>query len=856
MHIGQINTSSVKCLVNSISRFIHLVSCQAVKPMPLQKNCNNMVCVLKHLKPVLDDIVDFKIPFDENLHRECEELDMRVNEAREFIEKWGPKMSRIHSVLQSGELLIKLQNSSYKICHMIVKSLKGPASVLVSGNLQQYMQELQCLKKEPAMIYIEDALRNQRDNIEPCYDSLKEIIRLLMISNQELLIESIAVEKERSNAEVNKTKGDLDEINQIVNLVCSLRDYVMKFERPEVKSGVSIPPYFRCPLSLELMSDAVIVASGQTYERQSIQKWLDHGLTVCPNTRQILVHTNLIPNYTVKAMIANWCEENNVKLPSNSKQSNSSHISSPSDHLLHQDLDRLCSFESSASSDSNSNQIANAFEKPKDDNSFRSSRESDRSWNGETEKFEQQSPAPSCSNSRSESFSSSISSTDYVFPVLKEVSGISNKHQNVELSREITDGCPASPAYKESVIYPWLSGKQFHSPGSKIGRMEDENKYNESNNISITSHSKVASHPVGSNELITTSHVNELIEDLQSQSNETQTAAAEQLRLCTKHNMENRISVGRCGAIMPLLSLLYSERKIIQEHAVTALLNLSINEGNKALIMEAGAIEPLIHVLKTGNDGAKENSAAALFSLSVIDNNKAKIGRSGAVKALVGLLASGTLRGKKDSATALFNLSIFHENKARIVQAGAVKFLVLLLDPTDKMVDKAVALLANLSTIAEGRIEIAREGGIPSLVEIVESGSLRGKENAASILLQLCLHNQKFCTLVLQEGAVPPLVALSQSGTPRAKEKENSVQILVFNHGYRINLLKQCAKKSGILIYVLQCILPPALPPKTVKKHNSFSVIFVISVKESRGRGNHEDKAILIISLPFSLFPQ
>lgn len=39
-------------------------------------------------------------------------------------------------VLQSGELLIKLQNSSYKICHMIVKSLKAPASVLVLGNLQ------------------------------------------------------------------------------------------------------------------------------------------------------------------------------------------------------------------------------------------------------------------------------------------------------------------------------------------------------------------------------------------------------------------------------------------------------------------------------------------------------------------------------------------------------------------------------------------------------------------------------------------------------------------------------------------------------------------------------------------------
>lgn len=57
-----------------------------------------MLDVLKRLKPVLDDVVDYKIPLDENLYTECEELDMRVNEAREFIEKWGPKMSKIRSV--------------------------------------------------------------------------------------------------------------------------------------------------------------------------------------------------------------------------------------------------------------------------------------------------------------------------------------------------------------------------------------------------------------------------------------------------------------------------------------------------------------------------------------------------------------------------------------------------------------------------------------------------------------------------------------------------------------------------------------------------------------------------------------
>jgi hypothetical protein len=57
------------------------------------------------------------------------------------------------------------------------------------------------------------------------------------------------------------------------------------------------------------------------------------------------------------------------------------------------------------------------------------------------------------------------------------------------------------------------------------------------------------------------------------------------------------------------------------------------------------------------------------------------------------------------------------------------------------------------------------------LVEVVELGSARAKEHAASALLHLCTNTARFCRLVLQEGAVPPLVALSQSGTARGREK-------------------------------------------------------------------------------------
>ncbi|KAL9436086.1 hypothetical protein AB3S75_022201 [Citrus x aurantiifolia] len=726
--------TSERCLINSISRFIHLVSCQTIKLKPIQKDYKTMAGALKLLKPLLDEVVDYKIPLDEVLNKECEELDMVVNEAREFMENWSPKMSKIFSVLHSEPLMMKIQSSSLEICHILYRLLQSSPSNSSMSAVQHCMQEIHCLKQERIMEHITKAMRGLQDDTIRCTDHLVKIIESLSLtSNQELLKESLAVEMERMRVERNQNKGHSDQMNYIVDLISHIRDCMLKIERFEATSGVPIPPYFRCPLSLELMIDPVIVASGQTYERVFIQKWLDHGLNICPKTRQTLAHTNLIPNYTVKAMIENWCEENNLRLPSYSVHSNIVSVLSPLDHVSAQDLIRTDSFRSLRGSNSTSRSsvdVGNGFQKLKIDVSSRL-----------TEKSNHPSPEQSYIHSRSESASSAISSVEYMLPASKELSRRCSKNEkSSELSGEIISECPAaSPSSKEPGCSPWLSGKYFDSSKPKVEVVgSGQNNYNIMHSLSRSES--------GSDEVTTTPYVKKLIEDLNSTSNEIQASAAAELRLLAKHNMENRLIIGNCGAIPPLLSLLYSEAQLTQEHAVTALLNLSINDENKAMIAEAGAIEPLIHVLKSGNGGAKENSAAALFSLSVLEEYKAKIGRSGAVKALVDLLGSGTLR-------------------------GAVKHLVDLMDPSTGMVDKAVALLANLSTVGEGRLAIAREGGIPSLVEVVESGSQRGKENAASILLQLCLHSPKFCTLVLQEGAVPPLVGLSQSGTPRAKEK-------------------------------------------------------------------------------------
>ncbi|XP_078444037.1 U-box domain-containing protein 18-like [Wolffia australiana] len=60
---------------------------------------------------------------------------------------------------------------------------------------------------------------------------------------------------------------------------------------------------FRCPISLEPMTDPVTVSTGHTYERSSIAKWLAAGNRTCPVTGAPLRTTELVPNVALHRLI-------------------------------------------------------------------------------------------------------------------------------------------------------------------------------------------------------------------------------------------------------------------------------------------------------------------------------------------------------------------------------------------------------------------------------------------------------------------------------------------------------------------------------------------------------------------------
>lgn len=92
----------------------------------------------------------------------------------------------------------------------------------------------------------------------------------------------------------------------------SARDRPMRTDSP-VEYGP--PEEFKCPISLKLMYDPVVIASGQTYERTWIQKWFDEGNDTCPKTKRKLSHMSLTPNTSMKDLIFKWCVAHGVSIP-------------------------------------------------------------------------------------------------------------------------------------------------------------------------------------------------------------------------------------------------------------------------------------------------------------------------------------------------------------------------------------------------------------------------------------------------------------------------------------------------------------------------------------------------------------
>lgn len=261
--------------------------------------------------------------------------------------------------------------------------------------------------------------------------------------------------------------------------------------------------------------------------------------------------------------------------------------------------------------------------------------------------------------------------------------------------------------------------------------------------------------------------------------------AAYEIGILTKSSAKRRAFLAAAGAIIPLVSMLSSPSVDAQDASMQALLNLAVrNERNKLKIVKAGAVPLLVKLLQLDNANLRESAAAVILTLSASNANKPIIGSSGATSLLVDMLMYGSVQGRVDAVMALYNLSTYPDNLAPILAAGAISPLILLLKDcrkASKVAEKTTALLQSLMVFEEGRCAVAsEEGGVLTLVEVLEEGSLQSREHAVSALLTMCQSSRcKYRQAILQEGVIPGLLELTVQGTAGARQKaQNLLELL------------------------------------------------------------------------------
>ncbi|KAL8218544.1 hypothetical protein R6Q57_021917 [Mikania cordata] len=76
----------------------------------------------------------------------------------------------------------------------------------------------------------------------------------------------------------------------------------------DVEVAVTVPELFRCPISLELMKDPVTLATGITYDRENVERWIyEDGNNTCPVTGVVLTSLEPVPNHMIRRRIQDWC---------------------------------------------------------------------------------------------------------------------------------------------------------------------------------------------------------------------------------------------------------------------------------------------------------------------------------------------------------------------------------------------------------------------------------------------------------------------------------------------------------------------------------------------------------------------
>ncbi|CAN6857931.1 hypothetical protein Bca4012_042828 [Brassica carinata] len=290
-----------------------------------QKECFNLVRRLKILIPFMDEIRGFEFPSPENCMHFLNRLRKVILTARKLLETCnnGSKiflaldseliMTRFHSIYEKlNRVLVKTPFDELGISDEVKDEVGSLCKQLKKARRRTDTQDIE-LAVDMMVMFSKTDPRNADSAI------IERLAKKLELQTMEdLKTETIAIKtlvQEKGGLSIETKQHIIELLNKFKKLQGVEATDVLYEPVINKSTSLVLPHEFLCPITLEIMQDPVIIATGQTYEKEGIQKWFDAGHKTCPKTGQTLDHLSLAPNYALKNIILQWCEKNNFKIP-------------------------------------------------------------------------------------------------------------------------------------------------------------------------------------------------------------------------------------------------------------------------------------------------------------------------------------------------------------------------------------------------------------------------------------------------------------------------------------------------------------------------------------------------------------
>lgn len=297
-----------------------------------------LAAYLERIIPVLRELKKKNFDPSESLKNAIEILNREIRAAKQLMLECS-KRNKVYLLMNCRIIVKNLEETTREISRAL--SLLPLASLDLSSSIVEEIENLcdtmqraefkAAITEEEILEKIESGL--QERNVDRSYANNLVV----------LIAEAVGISTERSairkefeefrseieSARLRKDQAEAIQMDQIIALLeradaaSSQKEKEIKyFTKRKSLGSQPLEPLqsFYCPITRDVMVDPVETSSGQTFERNAIEKWFADGNKLCPLTMTSLDTSILRPNKTLRQSIEEWKDRNTMIMIASMKE--------------------------------------------------------------------------------------------------------------------------------------------------------------------------------------------------------------------------------------------------------------------------------------------------------------------------------------------------------------------------------------------------------------------------------------------------------------------------------------------------------------------------------------------------------